>query len=63
MSRLHRPPLHRAHSTKLEIQPIELAEIDQIRTFVSPNRLLLYLPVGGEGGIRTHGRLPFTRFP
>ena len=30
-----------------------------------PHELLVLYPRlhGGEGGIRTHGRLPFTRFP
>ena len=53
-------PPHHARLAK----PVELGlQISKIRTFVSPNPLLLYLPLGGGGGIRTHGRLPFTRFP
>ena len=44
-------------------QPEKLIPLDQNRTFVCPTCLLLYLSRGGGGGIRTHGRLPFTRFP
>ena len=44
-------------------QPEKLIQLDENRTFVCPNYLLLYLILGGGGGIRTHGRLPFTRFP